>query len=121
MRLIFVYNANAGLMAGILDSVHKTVSPETYPCSLCAISYGAFAVKPRWREWLKTLPMPMHFYHRPDFHLAFPSAHSMALPLVALDRDGHLELLLDAEQLDALEDLEGLIAAMEVRLAPIRP
>ena len=121
MRLIFVYNANAGLMAGILDSVHKTVSPETYPCSLCAISYGAFAVKPRWREWLKTLPMPMHFYHRPDFYVAFPAARSMALPLVALDRDGHLELLLDAEQLDALEDLEGLIAAMEVRLAPIRP
>ena len=116
MRLIFVYNANAGLMAGIMDSVHKAVSPDTYPCSLCAISYGAFAMKPRWREWLKTLPMPMHFYHRPDFHAAFPEAREMALPLVALDHDGRLEPLLDAAQLDALGDLEGLIAAMEARL-----
>ena len=41
MRLVFVYNANAGLVAGMLDSVHKVVSPATYPCSLCAVTYFA--------------------------------------------------------------------------------
>ena len=26
MKLLFVYNANAGIAAGIMDSIHKTVS-----------------------------------------------------------------------------------------------
>lgn len=30
--LIFVYNANSGMWNTMLDTIHKTVSPETYQC-----------------------------------------------------------------------------------------
>jgi hypothetical protein len=112
MRLIFVYNANAGLLAGALDSIHKTLSPSTYACSLCALSYGAFAMKPRWRAWLKSIPLNTHFYHKPDFLADFPAEAARALPLIALDRAGVLEPLLDADALNRLDDLDALIGAL---------
>jgi len=51
-RLVIVYNANAGLMAGVMDSVHKIVSPSTYPCQLCAVTYGLTSMRKEWRAFL---------------------------------------------------------------------
>lgn len=43
--LIFVYNAKSGLISAFGDMVHKIVSPATYPCSLCALTYGAVCAR----------------------------------------------------------------------------
>ena len=118
-RLIFVYNANAGLAAGLMDSLHKIVSPSTYPCSLCAVTYGLTRMDPRWRAWLTALPMTTVFHHRPDFRAAFPAAAEWPLPLVAIERDGALTPVLDAVELDACTDVETLIATLEVRLGAV--
>lgn len=116
-RLIFVYNASAGLAAGLLDSVHKIVSPATYSCSLCAVTYGLTRMNPRWRAWLKALPMETVFHHRPDFRAAFPAAAGWPLPLVAIERDGSLSPLLGAAEVDACNDVDTLIRTLEARLA----
>ncbi len=116
-RLIFVYNADAGIAAGLLDLVHKTVSPSTYQCSLCGVTYGTLGMKEQWRAWLKALPVASVFFHRPDFRAAYPDAAGWPLPLVALDHDGALSVLLDADALAALPDLDALIAALGARLA----
>ena len=51
-RLVIVYNADAGLAAALFDAVHKVVAPATYPCSLCAVTYGALTMRPQWRRYL---------------------------------------------------------------------
>ena len=43
--LIFVYNANGGFFNGFSDYIHKLVSPKTYECSLCAITYDNLGMK----------------------------------------------------------------------------
>ncbi len=115
-KLIFVYNANAGLAAGLMDSVHKLVSPGTYPCSLCAVTYGLTRMDPRWKAWLRALPVEAVFHHRPDFRAAYPAAAGWPLPLVALEQGGQLRPLLDATTLDTLASLDALVAALEVLL-----
>jgi hypothetical protein len=118
MKLVFVYNAKAGLAAAMMDMVHKTVSPDSYPCSLCAISYGTFSMQPRWRQWLKSLSIAQSFYHREDFCVAFPNEAQRPLPLAALVHDdGAFDVLIGAEQMDGLPDLDALMAAMETTLA----
>jgi hypothetical protein len=117
-RLIFVYNANAGIAAGIIDSIHKTVSPSTYDCSLCAITYGAFAMDRRWKAWLKTLPLDVVFHHRPDFRAAYPDAAHIALPAVLIWRSGKLQVLLGPQDITATGSVDSLIAALEMRLCP---
>ncbi len=115
-RLIFVYNANAGILAGIMDSIHKTVSPATYECSLCAITYGAFAMDRRWKAWLKTLPYDVIFHHRPDFRAAYPDVHS-ALPAILLARGDAVIPIMSATEIARAKSVDALIAALEERLA----
>lgn len=111
-RLIFIYNANGGLVQMALDSLHKTLSPSTYPCSLCAVTYGSLRMEPKWRKWLAELPMPAVFQHKDDTpHKSIP------LPAVLRERSGQVEVLIDAPTLNSLGTLDELIAQMEARLA----
>ena len=114
--LIFVYNANAGLVAGLMDSVHKTLSPATYPCSLCAATYGALSMRPEWRRWLKAQRWQAVFHHRPDFRAAYPAFADTPLPAIFRRDAGAVALLIPAEEMDALTEIPALIAAIEARL-----
>ncbi len=111
-RLVFVYNADGGIAQGLLDAVHKVVSPSTYPCSLCAITYGALRMHPQWRAWLKALPMPVVFLHKDE--VASLRGFDEPLPVVLAERDGRREVLLSAAQLDTLPDIDALIRALDV-------
>lgn len=115
MKLIFVYNADAGFLSGMLDSIHKTVSPETYQCALCRLTYGAFAMDRSWKDYLRALPIATEFFHRQEFQVAYPEA-TFPLPVILLDNDGTLSPLLSAEQMQALPDVNALIGALETAL-----
>ena len=125
-RLILVYNADSGLLNALKDAAHKIVSPATYPCSLCALTYGWVSMRACWRRFLASLPITKVFHHRDDFALAFPR---LAVPLPAIllaEGDGPPRVLVSAPELDALPDVQALIALVEERLvlvqlgAPIR-
>jgi hypothetical protein len=115
VKLIFVYNANAGIIAAIIDSIHKTVSPATYPCSLCAITYGAVRMDPKWKAWLKAQAFESIFYHRPDFRAAYPNV-IVDLPGVLVDDGGALTPLIKADEFADVPTVDGLIALLESRL-----
>jgi hypothetical protein len=115
MKLVFVYNANAGIGAGIVDSIHKTISPATYPCSLCAITYGALWMDPKWKAWLKAQPFESIFYHRPDFRAAWPDVVG-DLPAIFIDRDGTLTPLIAPDDFVDVASVDALIARIEQRL-----
>ena len=116
-RMIFVYNADGGLLNALKDAVWKAASPSTYPCSLCALTYGYVSMHGRWRRFLGTLAHTKVFHHRDDFALAFPD-HGIALPAILLaDSDSTLQVLVSADVLDALPDLDALIALVKEQLA----
>lgn len=115
-RLVLVYNAEPGIVAALFDTVHKYASPATYRCRLCAVSYGPVAMHRRWRDYLRKLPMPVEFYHRPDFCAAFPAVAHWSLPLIALADAETIVPLLDARALDAVADLDDLVAQLGARL-----
>jgi len=115
MKLVFVYNADAGFVSGMIDSLHKTVSPETYECALCQLTHGLFTMDKSWRTYLQSLPIASVFFHREDFKAAYPAA-TFALPVILLERDGTLLELVSAEQLRALEDVNALSSALDLAL-----
>ena len=120
-RLILVYNADGGLLNAMKDTVWKAVSPSTYPCSLCALTYGFVAMHGRWRRFLDRLPQEKVFHHRDDVTRAFPGL-SLALPAILIAEPGAApRVLVSANELDALPDLAGLIALVEERLAQLQP
>ncbi|MEQ1508868.1 MAG: hypothetical protein ABL909_00535 [Sphingopyxis sp.] len=114
--LIFVYNANAGKLAGIMDTIHKTLSPSTYECDLCAVTFGAFSMRPEWRDWLKAQSWKAEFFHRPDFRTAWPDYAGAPLPAI-FRRDGDaLTMLIEADGFAALDTIKALIDAIEAGL-----
>lgn len=113
--LIFVYNAEEGVFASLGDAVHKAVSPGTYACSLCAISYGAVRMRPEWRDHVKSLPYETRFHHRPDFRRAYP-ALDIALPAILLDDGSGPRVLLDDQTLNGIDDVKELIATLDAAL-----
>ena len=115
-RLVFVYNADAGLAAALLDAAHKIVSPATYPCSLCAVTYGPVAMRAQWRDWVRRQPVAPRFCHRQDFRAAYPQAAGWTLPLVAVERATGLSLLMSAAELDRMSGLDDLIARLDALL-----
>ena len=115
-RLILVYNADSGLLNAAKDAVWKVVRPTTYPCSLCALTYGWVSMHGRWRRFLGRLPQARVFHHKDDFALAFPGV-TVALPAILLaEGKGAPQVLVGAAELDALPDLAALIALVAARL-----
>ena len=115
-RLLFVYNADGGPVAGLQDVFHKILSPATYPCSLCAITYGVAAMQPQWRNFIKTLPVPVEFLHRDEFGRAHPRWARHPLPAAfEVDAAGELTPFIEAPEMNAA-DLNGLMALVRQRL-----
>ncbi len=118
--LIFVYNAPDGIGAALIDAAHKLISPDTYPCSLCAVTYGAVAMRREWKAYLAALPHPVRFYHRDGFRRAYPLL-DIALPAVLIAEGAEApRLLIDAATLDAQQDVASLITTLDAALAGSR-
>ena len=116
-RLLFVYNADTGLLPGLKDLFHKVLSPATYPCSLCGITYGATAMLPEWKAFIKSLPVPVDFLHRDEFVRAHPQWGGYRLPAAfAVAQSGELSPFIKAEEM-AAADLNGLMRLVREKLA----
>ena len=115
-RLIFVYNADGGGLAGLKDMFHKILSPSTYQCSLCAVTYGATSMQPQWREFIQKLPVPVDFLHRDEFIRDYPQWARHPLPAVyTVGEDGALTPLIETPEMEAA-DLNGLMELVRQRL-----
>ena len=116
--LIFVYNANGGVLSALGDTVHKIISPATYACSLCALTYGPFTMRGEWRRFLLQLPCAKLFLYRDELRQDL-GMRDLALPAILLARGpGEPDLLISASELNGLTDLAALIALVDERLTP---
>lgn len=117
--LMFIYNARGGLLSALGDMVHKIVSPATYPCSLCALTYGAVSMQGEWRRFLDGTGLPTLFLYRDEFHSDL-DGRDLPLPAILLGGEADPPLVLvSAAELDALPHLAALIALVRERLAGV--
>lgn len=115
--LIFIYNADGGWLNAVADGVHKLARPASYPCSLCALTYGAVAKRPEWRAFLGRIGMSQLFVYRDEFREDLDT-RDLPLPAILLAGEGPVpEVLVSAAELAGLADLDGLIALIEARAA----
>ena len=116
-RLLIVYNADGGIFNALAHAVHKAVRPDTYPCSLCAITYGAVSMRREWREFLSGLTMERVFHHRDDFAVAY-QGHAFPLPAILISYFGEApHVLVSSEELDGIADVDELIDVVGEKLA----
>ena len=106
MKLIFVYNAESGWLNALKDALHKTFKPSSYPCSLCALTYGSVSEKKVWRRFRQLSNIEMEFLHIDEFEKAYQQTFQYP---VVLQHHGILEIVLTPQQLDQIDTVETLM------------
>ncbi|KAF1074377.1 hypothetical protein [Methanogenium sp. MK-MG] len=113
--LLFVYNADSGVFSELNDCVHKTVSPSTYDCPLCAITYGSTGMKKEWNKFMKDLDFRVEFLHRDEMAKGYPVV-AVPLPAVFKKTGQSLNLVVNAREIASCRDLEELMDLLTYKL-----
>jgi len=123
MELILVYNADSGFFNIIKDGLHKVISPSTYQCNLCALTYGTVRMKDEWKTFIDKLKIPAEFLHRDEFLRKLKShPHTIKdakYPAVFLDKGGKISLLITHNEINECKTLNDLMNLITKKLAKI--
>ena len=102
VELLFVYNADSGLFNTVADAAHKILSPSTYSCNLCKVTYGWFTERSQWRRFVESLDVQCSFLHRDELQRRHPELSGEPLPAVFRVVDGKAARCVDAEHPERL-------------------
>lgn len=114
-KIIFVYNADSGIMNGMFDFFHKLVKPATYDCSLCMITYNYKGMRNAWKQHIQSLPIESEFYHKNQFEAKFPNETAHNFPMVLFQENSEFVSLISKEELESI-DLPGLMSLLKEKL-----
>ena len=118
-KVIFVYNAQSGVFSALSDYVHKIVSPDTYECQLCTVTYGNLGMRSVWKTYVENLPAQVVFTYKDKLRDDQPLMKEAALPAAFVMADGETKLAIDADAMNACESEADLIAVCREKLEPL--
>tara|TARA_R110002051_G_scaffold3131_6_gene16862 strand:+ start:13619 stop:13996 length:378 start_codon:yes stop_codon:yes gene_type:complete len=117
-KILFIYNANSDTGSKMLDFAHKIVSPATYNCKLCSLTFGNFKENKQWKDFRESLQAKgyeLEFYHKDEFQKSYKSkfGHKYTYPIILEETAHDLEVLVSAKKLNAMETVEELIGEID--------
>lgn len=110
MKLIFVYNAESGKLNALFDIAHKILKPETYQCSLCALTHDALSEKKIWSDFKARTRLELEFLHKDEFEQRYEQTRGYP---VILEKADSLRALVGPEELGRFQNAEDLIRRIE--------
>ena len=110
MNIILVYNADSGILNGVKDMVHRELSPNTYECNLCTLTYGYIGPVKEWQKFTQSIKGDMKFLHRDEFRQKFPSEAHRALPAIFFQEGSTISQVVDKATINSFKDVQQLIS-----------
>ena len=102
------------LLNEFLDFAHKIVSPGTYNCNLCAISYGNFSMKKKWSDYISSLPVKTTFTYKDK--VSEYGYDSIKLPSIIFQDKSKSKVIISSEEINKLKKIDQLINILSDRL-----
>ncbi len=134
-KLIFVYNANSGALNSLIDSAHKIISPKTYDCKLCDLTYDVFKENELWSRFRESVThnypkLQLEFLHKNEFEKVYWSKwlpkYSYPIILSVSDElkdynDGFgtnsgMDVFFSTEEMDHIEETSQFIKQINDKL-----
>ncbi len=112
MKIIFVYNANSGLINTVLDIRHKIISPETYNCNLCNITYGILKEKEEWKAFRESSNHELEFLHKDEFEKKYKQVREYPIILTS-NKNNEFHELINKDELKKMKSAEELIDKLQ--------
>jgi hypothetical protein len=118
MKLILVYNANSGAVSAMLESAHKLLSPNTYDCKLCDLTFGIFSENKHWKAFRETSDIEMVFLHKDEFLKQYKSKWlpKYNFPVILLEEDQAFHIFMSNKDFETMETVEELTRVIESRV-----
>lgn len=113
-QLIFVYNANSGMVNTIFDMAHKLFKPDTYQCQLCTLTHGALQEHHKWKEFHNVARIDIDFYHKDEYEKKF--SQTFSYPVILHKQHDQLHIFIDSETINSYNKTEALIQALRDKL-----
>jgi len=117
-KLIFVYNADSGVMNGMFDFFHKIMNPKSYSCDLCLITHSRTGMRKAWKNALKSLKIEKDYLHKDEFKQRYPNYTSVKLPAIFL-AENELTQIISSKDLEST-DLIQLIGLLREKVVSSR-
>lgn len=115
MELLFIYNADSGAINKLIDFTHKIVSPSTYNCQLCSITYGNFGMRKEWQQFLNDLNMKINFSYKNK--LTWLKDDFIETPCIYLKNNDNQSIqLVSANEINQCSNVDALKALIKNKL-----
>src|SRR3989344_8691390 len=101
MKLLFIYNAESSLFSQLTDYAHKIISPKTYRCNLCVLTYGNLGMKNKWKDFIKSLNVGVKFLHKDEFVKKYD--FKTTYPIILKEDKGKLSVLVSTTELNEVK------------------
>ncbi len=108
MELIFCYNARKGVINGIIDFLHKSISPATYSCNLCSITH-TYKKNERWKKFINNYKLKISFIYIDDLERNNLSEFKHEMPCCFIKKDKVYKILIDKKTINKLKNENELI------------
>lgn len=122
-KLIFVYNANSGKISAWMDTAHKIVSPSTYHCRLCDLTYGVFKENEEWARFREsviqtTSIQELEFLHKDEFEYNYKSKWlpKYEYPIILQASENGLEVFMSTDEMNQIKSTMDLIDCITTKL-----
>ncbi len=100
MKLVFVYNADSGFINTLIDIGHKAISPQTYECNLCGLTFGLVGEHKQWKKFREESNTEMEFLHRDEFEQKY--SRKFEYPVI-LKEDNDLSVMISQAELNEIK------------------
>ena len=109
MKIIFVYNAKSGFGNSMLDIGHKLLSPKTYECNLCNLTYGLLTENIEWKRFRESSQKELDFLHKDEFEKKYKEKREYPIILL-LSNTNKLTELINHKNLNKISSVKKLIS-----------
>jgi hypothetical protein len=106
-KLIFVYNADSGVINLVKDFWKKILRPSSYECNLCFQTFGAFSMKKDWKSFINNLNIDTEFLHRDEFEKEY-KVKDAKYPSAYILYNRQLTLLISDDEMNAAKSLDEI-------------
>lgn len=108
MKIIFVYYAKSGIGNSILDIGHKVLSPNTYKCNLCDLTFGLFTENAEWKKYRESSDYKLEFLHKDEFEKMYNEKRVYPI-ILGLNKENIFTELINSERLNTINTVKELI------------
>jgi len=117
--LLFVYNADSGMLSGVKDYCIIPKSSGKEPCNLSTMIHTPIGMKKDWKRFVRELGLPARFLTRNEF-ISEAGSGPITFPAILLNTGKDLLMVASSEEINMCRSLEDLISLVRQRFVDIR-